>query len=136
MSRLQSSGENGQRSACFAATKPEHSATRRWPRPDRSVLSEAIKAYLIGRTNDGYWVARDCDRPIGGLFLLRSSAVAFAKRNCEPYGCALMFEPDCVELDVQNRGNPFIEQIGRIKRAIKMFGASETWPIWFGKCKR
>jgi hypothetical protein len=116
---MQMTDELAQWVPCLTTAKPRRGSIRRLRRPDRSVLSEAIATFFIGRNKEGFWVARDADRPIGGLFLLRSSALAFARHNCEPHGCALVFEPDWVELDVENRGNRFVDQIGRLKHIVK-----------------
>jgi len=111
-----------QREPCSPSAKRDGGAIRRLRRPERHILSEAIAVFFIGRDSEGFWVARDADRPIGGLFLLRSSALAFARSNCEPQGCAFVFETDRFELDVDNRGNRFAGQIGRLKRVIKNIG--------------
>jgi hypothetical protein len=56
-------------------------------RPDSAILNEAIPVFAIGRSNNGLWIAHDCD----------SAAVRFAKRSGG--ACALMFERDGLELD-------------------------------------
>ena len=62
---------------------------------DASIVSEAIPAFFIGRNGDGFWVARDAKGRIGGLFLLKASAVSFeghgadlwdARRSSRPRG--------------------------------------------------
>ena len=50
------------------------SATRLPQRPDPSILSEAIPLFFIGQNRDGFWVARDADGRVGGIFLLKQSA--------------------------------------------------------------
>jgi hypothetical protein len=47
-------------------------------RPHSSALSEAIPAFFVGRNKDGFWVARDADAKIGGIFLFEKSALNFA----------------------------------------------------------
>ena len=130
MTRIPMTGAIMQREPCSTTAKRDGGATRQLRRPDRNVLSEAIAVFFIGRDSDGFWVARDADRPIGGLFLLRSSALAFARNICEPHGCAFVFETDRFELDVENRGNRFAVRIGRFKRVLKNIGRRGTF--WLG----
>src|ERR1039458_160483 len=66
-------------------------ATRLPQRPDPSILSEAIPLFFIGRNKDGFWVALDADGSVGGIFLLKHSALRFANTNTQPRGCATMF---------------------------------------------
>jgi hypothetical protein len=75
---------------------------------DPDVVSTAIPAFFIGRNRAGLWVARAADGRTGGVFLLRSSAIAFANRLSRPVGCAMVFPSQTFELDVENRGNPLI----------------------------
>src|ERR1700744_5438634 len=65
---------------------------------DPDVVSEAIPAFFIGRNKDGFWLARDVKGKFGGIFLFESSALSFAKRNCEPFGCATIFPSERFEL--------------------------------------
>ena len=60
---------------------------------DAGIVSDAIPAFFIGRNGDGFWVARDAKGRIGGLFLLKASAVSFARTQSGPAGCATIF-PD------------------------------------------
>ena len=53
---------------------------------DPGIVSEAISAFFIGRNMEGFWVARDVNGQIGGIFLLETSALSFAKRNSRPSG--------------------------------------------------
>jgi hypothetical protein len=99
---------------------------------DPNVLSEAIPAFFIGRNNAGLWVAREAKGRIGGIFLLKSSAVSFARAQSETAGCATIFPAERFELDLSNHGNPFAiylavlmqfaaslsRQVGRIGEAI------------------
>jgi len=75
---------------------------------DAGIVSQAIPAFFIGRNGDGFWVARDAKGRIGGLFLLKASAVSFARTQSAPAGCATIFPIDRFELDLKNNGNPLI----------------------------
>ena len=68
-------------------------------RPDTSVVNEAIRVFAIGRNQAGFWVARDCDGSICGLFLSKAGAVRFAKQTSGADGCALMFVSNGLELE-------------------------------------
>jgi hypothetical protein len=83
---------------------------------DPGVVSEAIPAFFIGRNKEGFWVARDVKGRIGGLFLLKNSALLFARRNSWPAGCATIFLSERFELDLENKGNPLIAQLGLLIR--------------------
>jgi hypothetical protein len=80
------------------------------------IVNEAIPAFLIGRNKEGFWVARDTKRQIGGIFLLEQSALSFARKNSEPDGCATIFPSERFELDLENNGNPLALQLGSLKR--------------------
>jgi hypothetical protein len=54
------------------------SVTRLPQRPDPSVLSETIPLFFIGRNREGFWVARDAHGRVGGIFVLKQSALKFA----------------------------------------------------------
>jgi hypothetical protein len=75
---------------------------------DDGIVSDAIPAFFIGRNRDGFWVARDAKGRNGGLFLLKTSAVSFARAQGGPVGCATIFPTDRFELDLKNDGNPLI----------------------------
>jgi hypothetical protein len=75
-------------------------------RPNGGVLSESIPLFFIGRNASGFWVAREAQGRVGGVFLFRRSAVRFANRNSAPAGCAVMALNERLELDVKNDGNP------------------------------
>jgi hypothetical protein len=75
---------------------------------DPAILNAAIPAFFIGRNKEGFWLARDAKGRIGGIFLFESSALAFARRNSRPSGCATIFPSERFELDVENQGNPLI----------------------------
>ena len=88
-------------------------------RPDRNILSEATPLFFIGQNRDGLWVARDVDGRVGGIFLLKQSALKFADKNAPPVGCAKMFLSGRFELDIKNKGNPFVAHLGAAKRALR-----------------
>jgi hypothetical protein len=75
---------------------------------DAGIVSDAIPAFFIGRNKDGFWVARDTKGRIGGLFLLKNSAVTFARTQAGPGGCATIFPTERFELDLENDGNGLI----------------------------
>jgi hypothetical protein len=83
---------------------------------DAGIVSAAIPAFFIGRNGDGFWVARDAKGRIGGLFLLKASAVSFARTQSGPAGCATIFPTDRVELDLRNSGNPLIPYLRSLMR--------------------
>jgi len=60
-------------------------------RPDARVLNRAIPLFFIGRNKNGFWLAREAKGRIGGMFLLRRSALRFAQDASTPHGCATMF---------------------------------------------
>lgn len=95
---------------------------------DPDIVSQAIPAFFIGRNAAGFWVAREAGGRSGGIFLLRSSAVEFAKAESAPSRCALVFPSEPFELDIDNRGNPLIAQIARctgmVRRHLARFSAS------------
>src|ERR1700680_5326493 len=73
---------------------------------DAGIVSAAIPAFFIGRNMEGFWVARDVNGQIGGIFLLEHSALSFARKNSQPAGCATIFPSERFELDLENNGNP------------------------------
>lgn len=86
--------------------------TAKFPkRPDLTVLSETISLFYIARNSRGFWVARDSERNCGGVFILRRSAVRFARNKTAPAGCAMMFLNDTLELDIENQGSRLVEPI-------------------------
>ena len=93
-----------------AGAPPEQHVTASTPfQPlDPGIVNAAIPAFFIGRNKEGFWLARDVTGQIGGIFLLESSALAFARRNSRPSGCATIFPSERFELDLENQGNPFI----------------------------
>ena len=92
------------------------SVTAPFQPPDPAVLNASIPAFFIGRNKDGFWLARDVQGKAGGIFLLESSALAFARRSSWPSGCATIFPTERFELDVVNQGNPLIVYVGPLMR--------------------
>jgi hypothetical protein len=60
---------------------------------DPDIVSDAIPAFFIGRSKQGFWVARDANGQIGGIFLLESSALSFARSIAGPQGAQQYFRP-------------------------------------------
>jgi hypothetical protein len=87
------------------------------PAPD--VLSEAIPAFFIGRNKAGLWVAREARGRTGGIFLLKSSAIAFAHTRSGVAGFATIFPDERFELDIANGGNPLATRFGELVRLAK-----------------
>ncbi len=85
---------------------------------DPGIVNETIPAFFIGRNMEGFWVARDAKGQIGGIFLLENSALSFARRNCQPAGCAAIYPSERFELDLENKGNPLVAQFGWLKRIV------------------
>lgn len=83
-------------------------------RPDLSVLSETIPLFYIAQTKHGFWAAREAEGRCGGEFLLRRSAVHFARQQSAPAGCAMMFLNEELELDIENEGSRLIEPIAAL----------------------
>jgi hypothetical protein len=81
---------------------------------DPGIVNAAIPAFFIGRNKEGFWVARDARGRIGGIFLLENSALSFARRNSRPAGCATIFPSERFELDLENKGNPLVAQLGSL----------------------
>jgi hypothetical protein len=75
---------------------------------DPGIVNDAIPAFFIGRNKEGFWVARDVNGKIGGIFLLENSALSFARKNSLPAGCATIFPSHGFELDLENSGNPLV----------------------------
>ena len=83
---------------------------------DPGIVNETIPAFFIGRNKEGFWVARDVNGQIGGIFLLENSALSFARRNSGAAGCATIYLSERFELDLENRGNPLVVQLGTLIR--------------------
>ena len=86
---------------------------------DPGIVNEAIPVFFIGRNMDDFWVARDAKGQIGGIFLLKDSAVSFARKNSRPAGCATIFPSERIELDLDNKGNPLVARLGWLKHLAK-----------------
>jgi hypothetical protein len=86
---------------------------------DPGIVNETIPAFFIGRNMEGFWVARDAKGQIGGIFLLENSAVSFARKNSGTGGCATIFPSERIELDLDNRGNPLVAQLGWLRHLAK-----------------
>ena len=93
---------------------------------DPNVLSDAIPAFFIGRNKAGLWVAREANGRIGGIFLLKNSALGFARAQSEMAGCATVFPSERFELDLEYHGNPFAALL-----VPPMQSATEFW-CWIG----
>jgi len=85
---------------------------------DPDVVSSAIPAFFIGRNSAGLWAAREAKGRVGGLFLFKSSAIDFAKRQAAPERCGLVFPAETFELDIENRGNPLIRLAESVHRIL------------------
>jgi hypothetical protein len=91
---------------------------------DPDILSAAIPTFFIGRDRDGFWLIRDAKGENGGIFLLKSSALAFARKLAGPLGCATVLSPERFELDMENRGNPLIDYL---KPLLHFAAAARRW---------
>jgi hypothetical protein len=89
---------------------------------DLGIVNETIPAFFIGRNMEGFWVARDVKGQIGGIFLLETSALSFARRNCRRAGCATIHPSERFELDLESKGNPLVVQLASAVRF-----ARRTW---------
>jgi hypothetical protein len=107
--------QHGERAGILPADRPA-TVTVQFRPLDPGIVSETIPAFFIGRNKEGFWVARDVNGRIGGIFLLENSAVSFAKTNSGPAGCASIYLSERFELDLENRGNPFVVQLGSWRR--------------------
>jgi len=86
---------------------------------DPGIVNDAIPAFFIGRNKEGFWVARDVKGKIGGIFLLETSALSFARKNSRPFGCATISSSERFELDLENKGNPLVETLGWLMRLMR-----------------
>jgi hypothetical protein len=100
---------------CRPADEPAR-ITAQFQPLDPGIVSEAISAFFIGRNMEGFWVARDVNGKIGGIFLFETSALSFAKRNSRPAGCATIYPSGTIELDLENRGNLLVGRLGSLAR--------------------
>jgi hypothetical protein len=107
--------DNNERSGILPVDEPA-TVTAPFQPLDLDIVSAAIPAFFIGRNRDGFWVARDTKGEAGGLFLLETSALAFARRSSRPMGCATIYPLEGFELDLKNKGNPLVAHLGPLKR--------------------
>jgi hypothetical protein len=105
----------GERARTLPAEEPAGLTTKFQPL-DPGIVNAAIPAFFIGRNKEGFWVARDINGQIGGIFLLENSALSFAKTNSGSAGCATIFPSERIELDLENNGNPLVAQLGWLRR--------------------
>jgi hypothetical protein len=98
------------------SAKSDHAA---FVPPDPSVLNASIPAFFIGQDRDGLWIAREVRGSTGGIFLLESSALAFARKHSRPSGCATIYCSESFELDVKNQGNPLISWLRPLLRIVR-----------------
>jgi hypothetical protein len=89
---------------------------------DPAVISASIPAFFVGRNRDGFWLARDAKGENGGIFLLKSSALAFVRRASGSSGCATIFPSERFELDVENRGNPLVGYLRPLVKFLNFAG--------------
>jgi hypothetical protein len=80
-------------------------------RPDASTLDPDIPLFLIGKSKDGFWVAREESGCAGGVFFTERGARQFATRWAKPHGCATMRVSQPLELDFKGDGNVFVPLI-------------------------
>jgi hypothetical protein len=104
-------GQHGERAGILAADRPAAVSAPFQPL-DPGIVNEAIPAFFIGRNKEGFWVARDLNGQIGGIFLLENSALSFARRHSEPNGCATIYPSERFELDLENKGNRLVARFG------------------------
>jgi hypothetical protein len=97
-----------------AAHRARASAALQFQPLDTSIVSEALPAFFVGRNKYGFWVARDLKGRFGGIFLLKDSALSFARRHSRPAGCATIFPSETFELDLENNGNPLLPCLGSL----------------------
>jgi hypothetical protein len=97
------------------AAKPAASPTCFQPL-DPAVVNASIPTFFVGRNRDGFWLARDARGENGGIFLFKSSAIAFVRRASGQAGCATIFPSERFELDVENQGNPLIDYLKPLLR--------------------
>lgn len=83
---------------------------------DPDIVSEAIPAFFIGRNADGFWVVRERNGLIGGIFFLKTSALSFARMQAGEAGCATIFPAERFELDITNNGNRLAGHIAPLMR--------------------
>jgi hypothetical protein len=113
--------QDGKRSDILPADKPA-TVTAQFRPLDPGIVNETIPAFFIGRNMEGFWVARDANGQIGGIFLLENSALSFARSNSRPEGCATIYPSERIELDLENKGNPLVAHLASLKRLVMRLG--------------
>jgi hypothetical protein len=94
------------------------SQAKRFRRPDPDVLNASIPVFYVGRNADGLWVARKADASSGGVFLLKCSAMRFARQARPPFAAAIITLTDGVELDIANSGNRYAARFATARRVL------------------
>ena len=107
--------QESERAGILRVEKPP-AVTAQFRPLDAGIVSDAIPAFFIGRNKEGFWVARDANGQIGGIFLLENSALSFARENSHAAVCATIFPSKTIELDLENSGNPLVAQLGPLMR--------------------
>jgi len=82
-----------------------------------SIVSRTIPAFLIDRNMEGFWVARDAQGQIGGIFLLETSTASFAKGNSRR--CATPLLPEGFKPDFVSRANPMARPLTSLIRFMR-----------------
>jgi hypothetical protein len=100
-------------------------------RPDDRIFNRSIPLFFIGRNKHGFWLAREANGRVGGMFLLRRSALRFAQDTSAPRGCATMFLAKAFELDIGNSGNPVVGWLDAALGIVSRFVPDEPPPIPF-----
>jgi hypothetical protein len=90
-------------------------------RPGSDVLSSSIPLFFIAQNKIGLWIAREADGPRGGIFLLKRSALRFAKKSSGTSGCATMFLAERLELDVGNHGSRLAAWIDAVLKPLTRY---------------
>jgi hypothetical protein len=85
-------GREGERSRVLPGDEPATAPLQFQPL-DPGIVSAAIPAFFIGRNKQGFWVARDAKGKFGGIFLLKDSALSFARRHSGRRDAQRSFRP-------------------------------------------
>jgi hypothetical protein len=103
---------------CSKLPPPNHHATvtTQFQPLDPAIVNVTISAFFVGRNMEGFWVARDANGQIGGIFLLENSALSFARRKSEPGGCATIFH---LNSTLKNRDNRLATPIVSLTRLMR-----------------
>lgn len=106
------------------------------PRPDATVISEAIPLFYVSQNRSGFWLAREAEGRHGGLFVSKRSAVRFAQSRNRRLSCAIMILPAPIELDTPNQGSRTVACLAAIVAAADRYAAaarrfvSIAWMEW------